>query len=97
MDLQTSAFWLTGGIFFVFQSAVVWKLMRQARSADARAASGSRLEIVWTLVPASMITALALMLGGFTQGSWTDADRLQKPTPGLSLRWVGPEGTPRNP
>jgi heme/copper-type cytochrome/quinol oxidase subunit 2 len=39
--------------------------MRQSRSADAEIAANGRLEIVWTLVPASLIAALALMLGGF--------------------------------
>lgn len=94
MDLQTSLFWLTGVAFFVVQLAILLALMRQSRSVDAETAAGGRLEIVWTIVPASLIAALALMLGGLTKGSWTDAEAPDTPKPGLTFRYAGPETAP---
>lgn len=91
MNLQTSIFWLTGVVFFAVQFGILLTLMRQGRSADAAEASGGRLEIVWTIVPASLIAALALMLGGLTKGSWTDAEAPKTPETGLTFRYAGPE------
>lgn len=91
MDVQTSLFWITGVAFFAVQLGILLLLMRQGRSPDAETAAYGRLEIVWTLVPASLIAALALMLGGFTRGSWTDPEQRPTAAPGLSLRWTGPE------
>ena len=94
MDLQTALFWATGVAFFTVQLAILLALMRQSRASDPGVAAQSRLEIVWTLVPASLIAALALMLGGLTTGSWTDAERDDEPKPGLTFRWAGPETSP---
>lgn len=94
MNLQTSLFWLTGVAFFVVQLGILLALMRQSRSADAENASGARLEIVWTIVPASLIAALALMLGGLTKGSWTDTESPETPKPGLTFRYAGPDEGP---
>ena len=92
MNLQTALFWLIGIVFFVVQLGILLALMRQSRSADAEIAANGRLEIVWTLVPASLIAALALMLGGFTKGTWTDPDT--QPKPGFTMRWAGPDTDP---
>lgn len=94
MDLQTALFWATGVAFFAVQLGILLALMRQSRASDPRIASQGRLEIVWTLVPASLIAALALMLGGLTTGSWTDAEGDVEPKPGLTFRWAGPETSP---
>ncbi len=91
MNLQTSLFWLTGVVFFTVQLGILLTLMRQSRSANRETAANGRLEIVWTLVPASLIAALALMLGGLTTGSWTDSETSAEPKPGMTLRWAGPE------
>jgi len=94
MNLQTSIFWLTGVVFFAVQLGILLTLMRQGRSADPAEASGGRLEIVWTIVPASLIAALALMLGGLTKGSWTDAEAPDTPETGLTFRYAGPGDGP---
>ena len=98
MDLQSSLFWLSGAAFFAVQLGILLTLLRQSRSADSETAARSRVEIVWTIVPASLIAALALMLGGLTQGSWTDAEPSQKaPEPGLTFRYAGPDGAEEEP
>ncbi len=94
MDLQTALFWATGVAFFAVQLGILLTVMRQSRASDPRVAAQGRLEIVWTLVPASLIAALALMLGGLTTGSWTDAEPDDEPKPGLTFRWAGPETSP---
>ncbi|MDG2306460.1 MAG: hypothetical protein P8R42_17780 [Candidatus Binatia bacterium] len=94
MNMQTSLFWFTGAAFFVVQLGILLALMRQSRCADLETAANGRLEIVWTLVPASLIAALALMLGGLTTGSWTDSETPIAAAPGITLRWAGPENEP---
>jgi len=94
MNVQTTLFWLTGVVFFVVQLGVLLVLMRQGRGADAEQAANGRLEVVWTLVPASLIAALALMLGGLTQRSWTRPEDSAAPRPGVTLRWAGSASDP---
>ena len=94
MDLRTTVFWAAGVAFFVVQLGILLALMRQSRGTDREIAAQSRLEMIWTIVPASLIAALALMLGGLTSGSWTDAESAGKPKPGLTFRWAGPETAP---
>ena len=86
MGSQASVFWLSGLVFFVAQTALL--LLLVARGRRPGSSPQDRVEIIWTLVPASVIAALALMLGGFTRGSWTDADPRSDPRPPLSMRWV---------
>ena len=95
MSLQNALFWFTGALFFVVQLLILLDLLKQTRSSDLPRAEQGRVEVIWTLVPASLIAALALMLGGLTQGSWTDPDA--SPRAGLSLRWTGPETNPAGP
>ena len=94
MDLQTSLFWLTGIAFFVVQVGILLALMRQSWSSNAEVAANGRLEIVWTIVPASLIAALALMLGGLTKGSWTEPEGPEDAKPGLTFRYAGPDTEP---
>ena len=87
MSSQASVFWLSGFVFFVAQTALL--LLLVARGRRPGAGPPDRVEIIWTLVPASVIAALALMLGGFTSVSWTDPEPRSDPRPPLSMRWVG--------
>lgn len=71
--MQATLFWLTGGAFFALQIGTLLYLL-SASPAAGLAATGERrrrVEIVWTLVPASIIVAVVLMVGGFTGASWT--------------------------
>jgi hypothetical protein len=71
--VQASLFWLTGGAFFALQIGMLLYLLYASPDAG-RADSGEsrrRVEIVWTLVPASILVAVVLMVSGFTASSWT--------------------------
>jgi len=71
--VQASLFWLTGGAFFALQLGMLLYLL-SASPRHGLAASGERrrrVEIVWTLVPASILVAVVLMVGGFTASSWS--------------------------
>lgn len=71
--MQATLFWLTGGAFFALQIGTLLYLLYASPTAGL-AATGERrrrVEIVWTLVPASILVAVVLMVGGFTGASWT--------------------------
>ncbi|MBM4243897.1 MAG: hypothetical protein FJ148_08800 [Deltaproteobacteria bacterium] len=71
--MQATLFWLTGGAFFALQIGTLLYLLYASPSAGL-AATGERrrrVELVWTLVPASILVAIVLMVGGFTGASWT--------------------------
>lgn len=71
--MQATLFWLTGGAFFALQIGMLLYLLYASPSVGL-AASGERrrrVEIVWTLVPASILVAVVLMVSGFTGASWT--------------------------
>lgn len=83
--MQTSLFWLTGGAFFALQLGMLLYLLygRPRGGLPANLLYGSlpgelpargerrrRVEIVWTLVPASLLVAVVLMVSGFTGSSW---------------------------
>ena len=71
--MQASLFWLTGGAFFALQIGMLLYLLYATPNAGL-ADSGERrrrVEIVWTLVPASILVAVVLMVSGFTGSSWT--------------------------
>lgn len=59
--LQTKIFWICGVVFFAVQIQILLSLLRQRRQADAGRAEAIHAEIVWTLVPAALVTAIALM------------------------------------
>ena len=71
--MQATLFWLTGGAFFALQLGMLLYLLYASPNAG-RADSGERrrrVEIVWTLVPASILVAVALMVSGLTGSSWS--------------------------
>lgn len=71
--MQASLFWLTGGAFFALQIGMLLYLLYATPNVGL-ADSGERrrrVEIVWTLVPASILVAVVLMVSGFTGSSWT--------------------------
>jgi heme/copper-type cytochrome/quinol oxidase subunit 2 len=72
-----SIFWFSAMAFLVVQSAILVFLLLKARAGDAETRARSvrerHLEIVWTLVPASVLVALVLMMYGLTDGAWTRA------------------------
>lgn len=71
--MEASLFWLTGGAFFALQIGMLLYLL-YASPKPGLADSGERrrrVEIVWTLVPASILVAVVLMVSGFTGSSWT--------------------------
>ena len=76
MDLQGSLFWLTGALFFLVQLGILMKLLH-GRAAQPTEAVAPRLdvEIIWTLVPASLMAALAMMLSGLTSSPWAQIAR----------------------
>ena len=71
--MQNTIFWLTGAAFFAVQLAILLSLVRRppAPPSDPAAERRRRVEIVWTIVPASLIAALALMIAGLTASPWT--------------------------
>jgi heme/copper-type cytochrome/quinol oxidase subunit 2 len=73
--LQGSLFWLTGALFFLVQLGILMKLLRARAAEPSAEARHVEVEIVWTLVPASLIAALALMLGGLTTSPWAQIAR----------------------
>ena len=71
--MQATLFWLTGGAFFALQLGMLLYLLyaRPARGLAATEERRHRVEIVWTLVPASILVAVALMVSGLTGSSWS--------------------------
>lgn len=66
--MQATLFWLTGGAFFALQLGMLLYLL-YASPIDGLAASEERrrrVEIIWTLVPASLLLAVVLMVSGLT-------------------------------
>ena len=71
--MQTTLFWLTGGAFFALQLGMLLYLL-YASSTPGLAPSEERrrrVEIIWTLVPASILVAVVLMVSGLTGSSWS--------------------------
>ena len=69
-----TVFWLFAVLFLLVQSATLcWLLFagRLGRRAPDGETHERHLEIVWTLVPASVLVALILMMYGLTGSSWT--------------------------
>jgi heme/copper-type cytochrome/quinol oxidase subunit 2 len=60
--LQTKIFWICGIVFFAVQIQILFSLLRQRRRANAENAEAIHAEIIWTLVPAALVTAIALMI-----------------------------------
>jgi heme/copper-type cytochrome/quinol oxidase subunit 2 len=71
----TTIFWLTGIAFFAVQLIVLLLLLRLRHRSGATPEERLRhhAEVIWTLVPASLVAALALMLGGLVDSPWSGA------------------------
>lgn len=70
---MTTIFWLTGIGFFAVQLVMLLYLLRVRHRAGATPEELRRhhAEVVWTLVPASLVALLALMLGGLVDSPWS--------------------------
>jgi heme/copper-type cytochrome/quinol oxidase subunit 2 len=71
--VQATLFWLTGSAFFALQLGMLLYLLYASPSSGLAAAEERRrrVEIVWTLVPASILIAVVLMVSGLTGSPWT--------------------------
>ena len=71
--MQATLFWLTGGAFFALQLGLLLYLLyvRPARGLTPTEERRHRVEIVWTLVPASILVAVVLMVSGLTGSTWS--------------------------
>jgi heme/copper-type cytochrome/quinol oxidase subunit 2 len=69
--LETAIFWFSGILFFVVQAWILLRLLKARRVHDPARSAAIHAEIVWTLVPAALVAAIALMAG----------DRMQSPGP----------------
>lgn len=71
--MQAVVFWLTGGAFFALQLGVLLYLLYARPAAGLAPIEGRRrrVEIVWTLVPASLFVAVVLMVSGVTGSAWS--------------------------
>jgi len=69
--VKNAIFWISGVAFFAYQSAVLARLVAErGASVPAENRHERDVEMVWTLVPAALVVALALMLAGFVDGDW---------------------------
>jgi len=90
--VQATLFWLTGGAFFALQLGMLLYLL-YASPAEGLAASEERrrrVEIIWTLAPASILLAVLLMVSGLTGSSWTRVRAAADPSRVVALH--GPDG-----
>ena len=71
--MQATLFWLTGGAFFALQFGMLLYLLYASPAAGLAPSEESRrrVEIVWTLVPASVLVAVVLMVSGLTGSPWS--------------------------
>ena len=71
--MHASIFWLTGAAFLAVQLVFLLVLLRDRHraTADPDHAGRRQVEIVWTLVPASLLVALVLMMSGLTRAPWS--------------------------
>lgn len=67
MTLQAAIFWTTGAAFFALQASTIGYLLWARRAPDRR----RQVEVVWTIIPAAVLAALALMVSGLTASSWS--------------------------
>lgn len=71
--MQAALFWLTGGAFFALQLGMLLYLLYASPATGLAPGEGRRrrVEIVWTLVPASVLVAVVLMVSGLTASTWS--------------------------
>jgi heme/copper-type cytochrome/quinol oxidase subunit 2 len=80
-------FWLTGGAFFALQLGMLLYLL-YASPAEGLAPAEERrrrVEVIWTLVPASLLLAVVLMVSGATGSSWARTRTSADPAPVVAL------------
>ena len=72
-DIVTTIFWATGIGFFAVQLAMLLHLLRLGARIGTTPEERHRhhAEVIWTLVPASFVAVLALMLGGLVHSPWS--------------------------
>ncbi|MEO2167448.1 MAG: hypothetical protein ABGY42_04885 [bacterium] len=59
--METAIFWFSGIVFFVVQASILLRLLKARRAQDPARSAAIHTEIVWTLVPAAFVAAIALM------------------------------------
>lgn len=71
--VQSTIFWASGSVFFIVQLAMLLYLLRQRHRSEASTEEYRRRhdEVVWTLVPASLVAVLGLMLAGLIRSPWS--------------------------
>lgn len=67
--MKNAIFWTSGIGFFGYQALVLGRLIAERGEATAEERPQRDVEMVWTLVPAALVAALALMLTGFVDSS----------------------------
>jgi heme/copper-type cytochrome/quinol oxidase subunit 2 len=89
--VQATLFWLTGGAFFALQLGLLLYLLygRPARGLTPTEERRHRVEIVWTLVPASLLVAVALMVSGLTGSSWSRVRTVDARHGAIALHQIG--------
>ena len=60
--MEPAIFWLSGIAFFAVQMRILLRLLKARRQANEDRSVAIHAEIIWTLVPAAFVAALALML-----------------------------------
>lgn len=60
--MEPAIFWLSGIAFFAVQTSILLRLLKARRQADDGRSIAIHAEIIWTLIPAAFVAALALML-----------------------------------
>lgn len=90
--MKNAIFWATGIAFFAYQATVLARLVAERDTAGTPDLRRERdVEMVWTLVPAALVAALALMLAGFVDGDWGRSRTGGAPLVGpLEIRVEGP-------
>ena len=70
--MKNVIFWVSGIAFFAYQASVLARLVAERGGTTADSSRHERdVEVIWTLVPAALVVALALMLAGFTDRDWS--------------------------
>ncbi|MFM7735053.1 MAG: hypothetical protein ACKPBU_03625 [Alphaproteobacteria bacterium] len=69
--MKNAIFWLSGLGFFAYQAFVLARLVAERGDATSTGGRLRDVEMFWTLVPAILVAALALMLSGFVDGDWS--------------------------
>ncbi len=85
--MQATTFWALSALFLLSQLALVGWLLRHRRTTvpGSREAAVIQTELVWTMVPAALVVALALMAAGLGRANWS-RPRLVDTPPSVETR-----------